>query len=72
MHGSIEGLPDAEAIIVLGGGVGAHEKCHAVELGPGADRVWQGARLYNAKKSRVAVLHRWWMRVCCLTVLGLT
>ena len=53
MHGSIEGLPDAEAIIVLGGGVGAHEKCHAPELYSGADRVWQGARLYNDKKSRV-------------------
>ena len=53
MHGSFEDLPDAEAIVVLGGGVGAHEKCHAHELGPGADRVWQGARLYNAMKTRV-------------------
>ena len=53
MHGSIEGLPDAEAIVVLGGGVGAHEECHAPELFSGADRVWQGARLYNAMKSRV-------------------
>ena len=53
MHGAIEGLPDAEAIIVLGGGVGSHEKCHAPELYSGADRVWQGARLYNAMKSRV-------------------
>ena len=53
MHGSIEGLPDAEAIIVLGGGVTSHDKCHAPDLGPAADRVWQGARLYNDKKSRV-------------------
>ncbi|MBR5549758.1 MAG: YdcF family protein, partial [Kiritimatiellae bacterium] len=53
MHGAMEGLPDADVIIVLGGGVGAHEKCHAPELFPGADRVWQSARLYNAKKSRV-------------------
>jgi uncharacterized SAM-binding protein YcdF (DUF218 family) len=53
MHGSIAGLPDADAIIALGGGVGAHEKCHAPELYSGADRVWQGARLYNAMKSRV-------------------
>ena len=52
MHGSIDGVPDANAIIVLGGGVGAHEKCHASELYSGADRVWQGARLYNALKSR--------------------
>lgn len=53
MHGSVEGLPDAEAVVLLGGGVGAHEKCHAAELYSGADRVWQGARLYNAMKSRV-------------------
>ena len=52
-HGSVEGLPDADAIVVLGGGVGAHEKCHAPELFAGADRVWQGARLYRAKKGTV-------------------
>ncbi len=52
MHGSIAGLHDADAIVVLGGGVGAHEKCHAPELYSGADRVWQAARLYNAGKSR--------------------
>ena len=56
MHGAIDGLPDADAIIVLGGGVGSHEKCHAPELYSGADRVWQGARLYNAMKSRVSGL----------------
>lgn len=53
MHGSIEGIPDADAIIVLGGGVGSHEKCHAPELFSGADRVWQGAKLYKAKKDRI-------------------
>ena len=53
MHGSIEGLPDAEAIVVLGGGVGSHEKCQAPELYSCSDRVWQGARLYNAVKTRV-------------------
>ena len=53
MHGAIDGLPDADAIIVLGGGVGSHEECHAPELYSGADRVWQGARLYNAVKSRI-------------------
>lgn len=56
MHGSVEGLPDADAIVVLGGGVGAHEKCRAPELYSGADRVWQGARLYNAKKGTVPAL----------------
>ncbi len=53
MHGSIDGLPDAEAIVVLGGGVGAHEECRAPELLSGADRLWQGARLYAAKKRNV-------------------
>lgn len=53
IHGSIEGLPDAGVIVILGGGVGAHEQCHAPELFSGADRVWQGARLYYAMKSRV-------------------
>lgn len=49
MHGSIDGLPDTDAIVILGGGIGSHEKCHAPELYSGADRVWQGARLYKAK-----------------------
>jgi uncharacterized SAM-binding protein YcdF (DUF218 family) len=51
MHGSIEGLPDADAVVILGGGVGSHKECHASELFSGADRVFCGARLYNAKKS---------------------
>lgn len=50
MHGSVDGLPDADAIVILGGGVGSHQECHAPELFSGADRVWCGARLYNAKK----------------------
>lgn len=53
IHGSIEGLQDADAIVILGGGVGSHEKCHAPELYSGADRLWQGARLYNAMKYSV-------------------
>ena len=53
MHGSIGDPPDADAIVVLGGGVGVHEKCLAPELYSGADRVWQGARLYNALSRRV-------------------
>ena len=48
MHGSIEGLPSADAIVVLGGGMGAHKQCHAPEMFGSADRVWQGARLYKA------------------------
>ena len=48
MHGDITGLPQADAIVILGGGMGAHTKCGAPEMLGGADRVWQGARLYKA------------------------
>ncbi len=51
MHGSIDGLPDADAVVILGGGAGSHKECHASELFSGADRVFCGARLYNTKKS---------------------
>lgn len=56
MHGSVDGLPDADAIVILGGGVGSHKECHASELFSGADRIWCGARLYNAKKASRANL----------------
>ena len=50
MHGAIGSLPDAEAIVILGGGMSSHAKCHAPELYASADRVWQGARLYKAMR----------------------
>lgn len=37
-----------EAVIVLGGGVGIHEKCGRVELFGAADRIWMGVRLHKA------------------------
>lgn len=46
--GDIRGLPKADAICVLGGGVGYHENCHALEMNLSSDRVRQGARLYRA------------------------
>ncbi len=55
-HGDIGGLPSADAIVVLGGGMGAHEKCGAAEMSSGADRVWQGARLYRAEKAPIVAL----------------
>ena len=48
MHGSVEGLPSADAIVVLGGGVGLHHECNAPEIFGSADRVFLGARLYRA------------------------
>lgn len=48
MHGSIEGLPKADAIVILGGGMAGHKVCGGAEMFSGADRVWVGARLYKA------------------------
>ncbi len=42
------GLPQADAICLLGGGIGFHEKCHTPELFSAGDRVLHAARLYRA------------------------
>ncbi len=55
-HGDVAGLPDADAIVILGGGMGAHEKCGAAEMQSAADRAWQGARLYRAEKAPLVAL----------------
>jgi len=44
-------LPKADAIVLLGGGMGCHEKCGRPELCQGGDRVWTAARLYRAGKA---------------------
>ena len=56
MHGDISSLPDADAIVVLGGGMDAHKECGAAEMFMSADRVWQGAKLYRAGKADVLTL----------------
>lgn len=56
MHGSFDFVPDADMIVILGGGVGLHKKCRAPELYSGADRVWQGANLYKALATRLPEL----------------
>ena len=55
-HGDISGLPDADVIVVLGGGMAVHQKCGAPEMYGAADRVWQGARLYKAGKAPLVVM----------------
>ena len=55
-HGDISGLPDTDAIVVLGGGIGLHKKCGAPEMFGAADRVWQGAKLYKAGKAPVVAI----------------
>ena len=47
-----EAMPTADAIVVLGGGVGEDTNaCPYAELEQGADRAWHGARLYKAGKA---------------------
>lgn len=41
-----EGAP-IDAIVLLGGGMGAHEKCGRPEMFSGADRVWEAARVWK-------------------------
>lgn len=55
-HGDIGGLPSADAIVVLGGGMGWHPKCGVSEMFGAADRVWQGCRLYKAGLAKVMLL----------------
>lgn len=55
-HGDISELSNADAIVVLGGGMGRHPNCGVPEMFGAADRVWQGARLYKAGLSKIVVL----------------
>ena len=48
----VETFPEADAIILLGGGMGAETNMSQyAEMSAGADRVWQAARLYKAGKA---------------------
>lgn len=53
MHGDVSDLPEADAIVVLGGGMGVHDKCGSAEMHGSADRVWQGAKLYKKGKAKL-------------------
>lgn len=44
-------LPNADAIVLLGGGMGHHEECGRAEMFDAADRVWTAARLFKAGKA---------------------
>lgn len=47
-----EAMPQADAIVVLGGGAGQNTNaCPYAELEQAADRAWHGARLYRAGKA---------------------
>ena len=48
----IEDVPQADAIVILGGGVGSNTNNYPYsEMWFSADRVWHGARLYKAGKA---------------------
>ena len=49
---SVETFPEAEAIVLLGGGMGIETNLSPyAEMWTSADRVWQAARLYKARKA---------------------
>lgn len=50
-----EKMPKADAIVVLGGGVGSSPKMPYPEMFQAADRVWHAARLYKAGRASVVI-----------------
>ena len=53
---TVETFPETDAIILLGGGMGADTNHSSyAEMASGADRVWQAARLFKAEKAPVIV-----------------
>lgn len=51
-----ETLPQAEAIVVLGGGIGKVESMAYPDMFDGADRLWHAARLYRAGKAEKVIV----------------
>ena len=50
-----EDMPKADAIVLLGGGVGGSTNYPYADLGPGADRAWHAARLWKAGMAPVII-----------------
>ncbi len=50
-----ESMPVADAIVILGGGMGVNTNLPYAEMWSGADRVWHAARLYRAGKAPVVI-----------------
>lgn len=52
----VEDVPIADAIILLGGGMGANTNVYPyAEMWGGADRVWHAARLYKAGRAPIVI-----------------
>jgi len=53
----VEEVPDADLIVVLGGGAFGHDPSWPYpNLGGNIDRYWHGARLYHARRARKVLL----------------
>jgi uncharacterized SAM-binding protein YcdF (DUF218 family) len=50
-----EDMPKADAIVLLGGGIGGSTNYPYADLGPGADRAWHAARLWKAGKAPIII-----------------
>lgn len=53
---SVEALPNAQAIVVLGGGIGKSDRMKYPDLYEGADRAWHAARLWKQGKAPIIVV----------------
>ena len=51
----IDIIPAADAIVLLGGGMGVHDKCGSPEIFGSADRVWVAARLWRKEKAPIII-----------------
>lgn len=52
-----EDSPTADAIVLLGGGIGANTNVYPyAEMSDGSDRVWHAARLYKAEKAPLIIV----------------
>ena len=53
---TVESLPNADAIVLLGGGIGINTNMSAyADMATSADRIWQTARLFKAEKSSTII-----------------
>ena len=52
---TVESLPSADAVVVLGGGIGKCDDMAYPDMYDSADRVWHAARLWKAGKAPIVV-----------------
>lgn len=62
-------VPQADAIVLLGGGICAHEKCGSFEMMSGSDRVVAAAKLFKAEKAEIVTLSGYGVETSTLPLL---